>query len=109
MTEDKFKIPNTETTIRVTRRTQGLAKATKKHFRLHSLEETIYLSLKLMNWMRGKYPGFGKSELWKIAGYSTKDFSLELRVVGDVAKPFRQGFEDFPFKPIEKKKVKDNV
>ena len=107
--KEKFKIPNTETSIRVTRRTQGLAKATKKHFRLHSLEETIYLALKFLNYMKGKYPGFGKAELWKISGVYTKDFELIVHVQGDVAKPFKEGFGDFDFKGIEKKKkVEDN-
>lgn len=95
---------NKPISVKLTRRTVTLAKQLKEQFELHSIEETVYLALKLMKYLRIK-DGIGKGELWQIAGYSTKDFALEIRLKADVAKPMA---EIKPI-PVSIKEIAKNV
>lgn len=77
---------NKPISVKLSRRTVSFAKLMKEKFKLHSIEETMWLSLKLMDYLRIK-DRIGKGELWSIAGYSTKEFEVNVHVQGDVAKP----------------------
>lgn len=78
-------------------KTLRLAKVLKEQFSLHSIEETVYLALKLLFFLRKK-DGLSKGQLWQIAGYSTKEFEIQVHVKGKVGKPVTEEIKPIPIK-----------